>query len=82
MKDRCKHNYLVNVGLSETNNKVNECIKQSDSLNRSKDFIIDEISKQENNFKQRLEERRKSKSPSFINQEKNRVNSNINLRTN
>jgi len=61
------------VNISENNKKVNEYIGQSDKLNRSKDLIIDDINKQENNFRLRLEERKKNKlSSSFIQEEKNR----------
>ena len=75
IKDRNKHrvNYLLNFNLSENNNRVKECISQSDSLNRSKELIIVDISKQENNFKQRLDDRRKSKSPSLFIPAINRV---------
>jgi len=62
-----KRDYIVNVNLADNHKKVKDYMKQSDSLNRSKDLIVDDINKQENSFKQRLEEKKKSKlSSSFI----------------
>jgi hypothetical protein len=67
VKPKMKRNIIVNVNLADNHQKVNDYMKQSDSLNRSKDLIVDEINKQENSFRQRLEEKKKSKlSSSFI----------------
>ena len=66
-KRLAKQNYIVNINVAENHKKVKDCLKQTDSLNRSRDLIEDDINKQENTFKQRLEEKRKQKlSSSFI----------------
>ena len=66
--------YIVKVNLADNSKKVKACIDQTNELNRSKDFMISDINKQENSFKLRLEEKRKSKlSSSFIQEDGNTV---------